>query len=251
MVPSSLTSSQSTPAGWWPARRARSTAASVWPARSSTPPRLERRGKTWPGRRRSSGVVAGSMSDCDRACAVGGGDAGGGAVAGVDGEREGGAHASLPSSLMSGSSSCSSRSRSIGDADDPGAVADHERERLGCRRVGGDDQVALVLAILVVDHHDHPAAADRRDRSLDTRTHTDLLEGTRARAQPPPCGRRNLQAVTNGPVFAARPAAAARPPRRRPPRAARSGAPRASRARGAPGSAHPRRTRPRAHRRRP
>ena len=38
MVPSSLTTSASTPAGCSPARRARSTAASVWPARLSTPP---------------------------------------------------------------------------------------------------------------------------------------------------------------------------------------------------------------------
>jgi hypothetical protein len=56
------TTSQSTPAGARPARRARSTAASVWPARFSTPPGLASSGTTWPGRDRSLGRVAGSIS---------------------------------------------------------------------------------------------------------------------------------------------------------------------------------------------
>ena len=43
--------------------RARSTAASVWPARLSTPPSEYRSGKMWPGRARSPGRVAGSISD--------------------------------------------------------------------------------------------------------------------------------------------------------------------------------------------
>src|SRR5579884_353726 len=60
MVPSSFMISQSTPAGYRPARAARSTAASVWPARRRTPPGVARRGNTWPGRERSSGRVAGS-----------------------------------------------------------------------------------------------------------------------------------------------------------------------------------------------
>ncbi len=62
MVPSSFMISQITPAGLRPASLARSTEASVWPARFSTPPRLARSGKTWPGRRRSSGRVAGSIA---------------------------------------------------------------------------------------------------------------------------------------------------------------------------------------------
>ncbi len=51
-----------TPAGMRPARRARSTLASVWPTRWSTPPGRARSGKTWPGRRRSDGSVAGLMA---------------------------------------------------------------------------------------------------------------------------------------------------------------------------------------------
>ena len=54
--------SQITPAGEQPANRARSTAASVWPARRSTPPGIDRSGRMWPGRARSSGSVAGSTS---------------------------------------------------------------------------------------------------------------------------------------------------------------------------------------------
>ena len=51
-----------TPAGFNPAKRARSTDASVWPARTRTPPLRARRGKTCPGRARSAGRVAGSIA---------------------------------------------------------------------------------------------------------------------------------------------------------------------------------------------
>ena len=62
IVPSSLMISQITPAGYRPARRARSTAASVCPARTRTPPRRARNGNMWPGRARSAGRVAGSIA---------------------------------------------------------------------------------------------------------------------------------------------------------------------------------------------
>ncbi len=72
MVPSSFMISQITPAGFRPARRARSTAASVWPARSSTPPGRLLSGNTWPGWTRSRGRLAGSIATwivCARSCA--------------------------------------------------------------------------------------------------------------------------------------------------------------------------------------
>ena len=47
-------------------------------------------------------------------------------------------------------------------ADQAAAVARHEVDRLRRDLLGGDRQVALVLAILVVDDDDHPAGADRR-----------------------------------------------------------------------------------------
>ena len=64
--------SQITPAGLSPARRARSTAASVWPARSSTPPARLFSGKTCPGWTRSRGRLSGSIATwmvCARSCA--------------------------------------------------------------------------------------------------------------------------------------------------------------------------------------
>ena len=62
IVPSGFRISQMTPAGYSPARRARSMLASVWPTRCSTPPGRARKGKTCPGRRRSLGTVEGSIA---------------------------------------------------------------------------------------------------------------------------------------------------------------------------------------------
>ena len=54
--------SQITPAGFSPARRARSTPASVWPTRSSTPPALALSGNTCPGWTSSRGLDLGSIA---------------------------------------------------------------------------------------------------------------------------------------------------------------------------------------------
>ncbi len=62
IVPSSFITSQITPAGVRPARRARSTLASVWPVRSSTPPSFARRGNMWPGTTMSRGPELGSIA---------------------------------------------------------------------------------------------------------------------------------------------------------------------------------------------
>src|SRR3954453_23206770 len=64
MEPSSFWTSQITPAGISPARRARSTEASVWPVRSSTPPARAFSGCTWPPTTMSSGPLSGSMAVC-------------------------------------------------------------------------------------------------------------------------------------------------------------------------------------------
>src|SRR5690606_33892229 len=45
-------------------------------------------------------------------------------------------------------------------ADQPARVGDHEVDVRGTHAFGGHDQVALVLAVLVVDDHDHAAVAD-------------------------------------------------------------------------------------------
>src|SRR5216683_3295626 len=62
MVPSVLISSVITPAGYSPARIARSTAASVWPARVSTPPSAARSGNVWPGIEKSEAFADGSRT---------------------------------------------------------------------------------------------------------------------------------------------------------------------------------------------
>ena len=67
----------------------RSTEASVCPARLSTPPGAAASGKTWPGRARSSGRVAGVDGELDRLGAVGRGDPRGDIVAGLDRNAEG------------------------------------------------------------------------------------------------------------------------------------------------------------------
>ena len=46
-------------------------------------------------------------------------------------------------------------------------VRRHERDRLGRDELGGDREVALVLAISVVDDDDEAARADVLDRLLD------------------------------------------------------------------------------------
>ena len=121
---------------------------------------------------------------------VGGGDPGGGAVAGVDRHGEGGAL----------------RLRVLRDhewdpqlvetvtldrhADDTAGVADHERHRLGRHLLGRDDEVALVLAVDTVDDDHHLAPGDRLDGTLDLREGHVLSLLPRLRANVPHTSRR-------------------------------------------------------------
>ena len=52
-------------------------------------------------------------------------------------------------------------------ADQPAPLLGHEVDRLGRRELRGQRQVALVLAVLVVAHDDHPPRADLLQRFLD------------------------------------------------------------------------------------
>ena len=103
----------------------------------------------------------------DRVRAVGGRDAGGDALAGVDGDGVGGAAAVLvdPEHRRQ----VEPVGVGLGDrhADVARGVPDHEGHELGGGELGGEDQVALVLAVLVVDHDDRPAVLDRGDGGLD------------------------------------------------------------------------------------
>ena len=69
--------------------------------------------------------------------------------------------------VISGISSRSSISAGIGHADHPAAVPDRERHQLRRRLGGREDQVALVLAVDVVDDHDRLAGRDVGDRAFD------------------------------------------------------------------------------------
>ena len=159
--------SQITPAGFSPASRARSTAASVWPVRSSTPPGLAFSGKhvagldevarrargsiaTWIVRARSAAlmpVVMPSRASTETVNAVSNGDS---FLAAISSQAE------LVAALR--------RQR---EADQPAPLLGHEVDRLGRRELGGERQVALVLAVLVVADDDHPPGADLLQRLFD------------------------------------------------------------------------------------
>ena len=158
IVPSSFMISQTTPAGFRPASRARSTAASVCPARWSTPPSRARSGKTWPGWTRSLGARGRVDRDLDRVRAVVRRDAGRDALARLDRDRERRPERRLVAGPSSGRSSSSSQRSSVRQRQiEPAPVRGHEIDRLGRRELRRDRQIALVLAVLVVDDDDEPA----------------------------------------------------------------------------------------------
>src|SRR5712691_1459189 len=66
-----------------------------------------------------------------------------------------------------------------GHAHEPAAVHDHEVDGLGSDPVGGHEEVTLVLAILIVHHHDDLPRADVPHRVLDTRELSSALRGHR------------------------------------------------------------------------
>ena len=167
IVPSSFMISQTTPAGVRPASRARSTAASVWPIRSSTPPGFARSGKTWPGWTRSCGVDSRIDRDLDRVAAVGRGDAGRHALARLDRDGERGAERRLVVVGHRAQAELVGALLGQAEADQAARVRRHEVDRLGRRELRGDRQVALVLAVRVVDDDDDAALADLLDRLLD------------------------------------------------------------------------------------
>ncbi len=150
--------------------RARSTAASVWPARTSTPPSRARSGNMWPGPREIGRTRRRIDRGQHRGRAIARRDAGRRAALRLDrhAERRAERRAVLRAP-SSGISSSSSRSPVIGRQIEPAAVRGHEVDGLGRDLLGGDRQIALVLAILVVDDDDHLPGADRVDRVLDGR----------------------------------------------------------------------------------
>src|SRR5579884_3634538 len=160
MVPSSFMISQSTPAGYRPARAARSTAASVWPARRRTPPGVARRGNTWPGRERSSGRVAGST----RALMVAARSWAEMPVVilcfAPHGHRESRPLVGRVVADHEGQVEFLDALGGQGHGDQAAGVLQHEVDGLRGHVLSGHDQVALVLSVLIVDDDDEPAAPD-------------------------------------------------------------------------------------------
>ena len=159
MVPSSRMISQITPLGLSPARRETSTAASVWPARTSTPPGLATSGKTWPGETIASGPLAASI-----------------ATAMVRARSAALIPVVIPSRASIETVKAVSIAAAVGaghrlepelvgallgqrEADQAAAVAGHEVDRVGRRHLRRDDEVALILAVFVVDEDEHAAVA--------------------------------------------------------------------------------------------
>ncbi len=53
------------------------------------------------------------------------------------------------------------------EADQAARMAGHEVDRLGGGELGGDDEIALVLAVLVIDQDEHPPGPRLLDELLD------------------------------------------------------------------------------------
>ena len=107
--------------------------------------------------------------DLDRLSAVGGRDPSRDSVARLDGDREGRVVRSL---VLVGHLPQAELVAALGrqaQADQPAPVHRHEVHRLGRDELRGDREVALVLAVLVVDDDDEPPGADLLDRLLDRR----------------------------------------------------------------------------------
>ena len=166
-VPSSFISSASTPTGGRPASRHRSTQASVWPERISTPPSLATSGKTWPGRTKSLAPLlplASARTVLVRSSAE---------MPVVKPWRTSTVTVKAVPSGASLSATIGSRCRRLASlrrqrrADDARGVADDERHLLRRAQRGRDEQVALVLAIVVVGDDDDLAPGEGGNRCFD------------------------------------------------------------------------------------
>src|SRR6266446_6069597 len=150
MPPSSSSTSQITPAG------AAEHAARHGPQREDVPGTRE----VLRPRRRIH-----QRADGDRA--IVGGGSGGHAPAGVHADREGGAERRGVVGDHHRDLQLVEALAEHGHADEPAPVLGHEVDRLRGRLLGGHEQVAFVLAVLVVDHDEHATGADLLDAFLD------------------------------------------------------------------------------------
>ena len=115
------------------------------------------------------GGRGGIDGDLDRAGAVVRGDPGGDAFARLDRDGERCAEGRLVLVGHLAQPELLTPLRREAEADQAAGVRRHEVDRLGRDELRRDREVALVLAVLVVDHDDEPARADLLDGLLDGR----------------------------------------------------------------------------------
>ena len=145
-----------------------------WP-RSAPRAAARRRAGRAAGRRVPGGAgrtarCAGLMRHVDGRRAVGGRDAGGDAEAPVrvDADGEGGAAAPRCSARSSAAGRAGRSARAVSARQiSPRPCSGHEVDHLGRDELGRADEVALVLAVLVIGHDDDLAVAQVLDRLLD------------------------------------------------------------------------------------
>jgi hypothetical protein len=135
------------------------------PAQHPALPGTQRHHVSRPGQVGRAGAGVGEQPDGVRP--VGGRDAGADPLAGVHGHRVGGAPAVLVGVVHGRQVQPVALGLGQRHADVAGGPPDHERDQLRRRQFGGEDQVALVLPVGVVDHDDRAAGGDVRQSLLD------------------------------------------------------------------------------------
>ena len=105
------------------------------------------------------GALGGVDRDRDGAGAVGGGNAGGDALARLDRGGEGGFEPGAVGPAHRLQAELVDPLLGERQADQAAAVLGHEVDRVGRRHLGGDDEIALILPVLVVDQDEHAAVA--------------------------------------------------------------------------------------------
>ena len=179
MVPSSRMISQMTPLGLRPARRETSTAGFGMAGADQHAARLGDQREDMPGRNQRVRPVRRIDRDRDGPRPVGGADPGRNAFLRLDRDGEGGF---VAAAVVVGHRLQAERVGPIlgqREADQPAPVARHEVDRVGRRHLRRDDEIALILAVVVVDQDEHAAVA----RLVDDRFGADQHFGVAALKQ--------------------------------------------------------------------
>ena len=116
----------------------------------------------------------------------------------LDGDREGSVDADSPIGRLQAELELVAASLVERQADQAAAVARHEVHDLGGGELGGDDEVALVLAILGVRHDDHAPLGGLRDRLLCPDEHLSHCASSRLQLEPERVWPRNRRSNDGG-----------------------------------------------------